>query len=223
MVFLAGKIEYNNSEANRSFSVWAGFLIRFCDFFFAELYMHRDRENKIIERIVSGDRQAFAYLVDKYKGPVYNLVYRMTGHHSETEDLAQEIFIRAYGSLDKFDTHRNFFSWLYTLAINVLRNHQKKRKPILINGERNNYQNRNATDSQNPETLVNQMEETRRLAQKIDKLPFPQKEAIVLRYYQDLAFEDIAEILDISPSAAKMRVYRGLEKLAGLLKKEAKR
>ncbi|UCH23550.1 MAG: helix-turn-helix domain-containing protein [Deltaproteobacteria bacterium] len=71
--------------------------------------MDRDSENKIIERVVSGDRQAFAYLVDKYKGPVYNLVHRMTGHHHETEDLAQEIFIRAYGSLDKFDINRNFF------------------------------------------------------------------------------------------------------------------
>jgi RNA polymerase sigma-70 factor (ECF subfamily) len=185
--------------------------------------MDRDRENRIIERIVSGDRQAFAYLVDKYKGPVYNLVYRMTGHHQETEDLAQEIFIRAYGSLDKFDTNRNFFPWLYTLALNVLRNHLKKRSPILIDGERNNYQNRNVADSHNPETIVNQMEETRRLAQTIEKLPFPQREAVVLRYYQDLAFEDIAEILDISLSAAKMRVYRGLEKLAGRLKKEDKR
>lgn len=184
--------------------------------------MDRDRENKIIQRIVSGERQAFAYLVNRYKGPVYNLVYRMTGHHQETEDLAQEIFIRAYGSLDKFDTDRNFFPWLYTLALNVLRNHLKKGSPMLTDAGRNNYQNRNVADSHNPETIVNQMEEARRLSQTIEKLPYSQREAVVLRYYQDLAFEDIAEILDISLSAAKMRVYRGLEKLADLLKKENK-
>ncbi len=87
--------------------------------------MDTDEDNKIIAQILSGDQQAYAYLVNKYKGPVYNLVYRMTGHHQETDDLAQEIFIRTYASLKKYDINRNFFSWLYSIALNVLRNYQK--------------------------------------------------------------------------------------------------
>jgi RNA polymerase sigma-70 factor (ECF subfamily) len=64
------------------------------------------------------------------------------------------------------------------------------------------------------------MEQSRHLAAKIQTLPDRQREAVVLRYYQDLAFKDIAKILNISLSTAKMRVYRGLEKLADLLKLE---
>ena len=192
----------------------------FCDFLFVQLYMDTDEDNKIIAQILSGDQQAYACLVDKYKGPVYNLVYRMTGHHHDTEDLAQEIFIRTYASLKKYDINRNFFTWLYSIALNVLRNYQKKRKPIQSAAEKTIFHNREVAESQNPEVIVDRMEQSRHLAAKIQRLPDRQREAVVLRYYQDLAFKDIAKILDISLSTAKMRVYRGLEKLADLLKLE---
>jgi RNA polymerase sigma-70 factor (ECF subfamily) len=182
--------------------------------------MDTDEDNKIIAQILSGDQQAYAYLVDKYKGPVYSLVYRMTGHHQETDDLAQEIFIRTYRSLKKYDINRNFFPWLYSIALNVLRNYQKKRNPIQIAAEKTIFRNREVAEPHNPEVIVDQMEQSRHLAAKIQTLPDRQREAVVLRYYQDLAFKDIANILDISLSTAKMRVYRGLEKLADLLKLE---
>ena len=182
--------------------------------------MDTDEDNKIIAQILSGDQQAYAYLVNKYKGPVYNLVYRMTGHHQETDDLAQEIFIRTYASLKKYDINRNFFSWLYSIALNVLRNYQKKRKPTQIATEKTIFQNQEVGEPHNPEIIVERMEQSRHLAAKIRTLPDRQREAVVLRYYQDLAFKDIAKILDISLSTAKMRVYRGLKKLADLLKLE---
>jgi len=182
--------------------------------------MDTDEDNKIIAQILSGDQQAYARLVNKYKGPVYNLVYRMTGHHQETDDLAQEIFIRTYASLKNYDINRHFFSWLYSIALNVLRNYQKKRKSIQIAAEESNFQNRKVVDPHNPEVMVDRMEQSRQLAVKIQSLPDRQREAIILRYFQDLAFKDIAKILDISVSTAKMRVYRGLDKLADLLKSE---
>lgn len=182
--------------------------------------MSRETENNIIAKILSGDDQAYAYLVNKYQAPIYNLAYRMTGQLQETEDLTQEIFIKAYESLKKFDVNRKFFPWLYTIALNTLRNHLKKRKPVVLYDEENFHQKPAVANPHDPETMVNRAEASRRLDQKIQKLPLLQQEAVVLRYYQDLSFEDIAEILDITLSAAKMRVYRGLEKLAGLLQKE---
>ena len=185
--------------------------------------MDTDDDNKIIEKILSGDQQAYAYLVNKYKGPVYNLVYRMTGYHQDTEDLAQEIFIRTYGSLTNFDINRNFFSWLYSIALNVVRNDLKKRKPLPISAEKSIFQYQDVAETHNPEAMVDRMEQSRHLAAILQALPDRQREAVVLRYYQDLAFKDIAKILDISLSTAKMRVYRGLEKLADLLKLEEER
>ena len=184
--------------------------------------MDTDEDNKIITQILNGDRQAYAYLVDKYKGAVYNLVYRMIDDHQETEDLAQEIFIRTYASLKKYDINRILFPWLYSIALNVLRNYQKKRKPIQMPAENTISRNRETDEAHNPEIMVDRMEQSRHLAAKIQILPDRQREAVVLRYYQDLAFKDIAQILDISLSTAKMRVYRGLEKLADLLNLEEK-
>jgi RNA polymerase sigma-70 factor (ECF subfamily) len=166
--------------------------------------MDTDDDNKLIAQILSGDQQAYAYLVDKYKGPIYNLVYRMTGHHQETDDLAQEIFIRTFAALKKYDINRNFFPWLYSIALNVLRNYKKKRKPMQIAPEKAIFRNREVAEPHNPEVIVDQMEQSRHLAAKIQTLPDRQREAVVLRYYQDLAFKDIAKILDISGRSAEI-------------------
>jgi RNA polymerase sigma-70 factor, ECF subfamily len=90
--------------------------------------MERDREREIILRILQGEREAFALLVDEYKTAVFNLTYRMTGSYEDASDLAQEIFVRAYKNLRKFQTDRSFFTWLYTISLNHIRNHLRKER-----------------------------------------------------------------------------------------------
>jgi len=94
--------------------------------------MNTKQENETIQSVLHGDREKFALLVDKYKGPVYNLVYRLTGSSHDAEDLAQDTFIQAYRSLNSFKTNNRFFPWLYAIGINLTRNHLKKKKPILV-------------------------------------------------------------------------------------------
>lgn len=182
--------------------------------------MKREEENKIIRRILEGNREAFAILVDKYKRPVFNLVYRMTGNYQETDDLSQEIFIKVYESLNSFETNRRFFPWLYTIALNIIRNHLKRKKFVSATNVVDHYANHEGNDQTDPEAMVCRRQRSRMLTTCIKKLPYSQQEAVTLRYYQFLAFEDIAEILDISLSAAKMRVYRGLQKLAEMMNTE---
>jgi RNA polymerase sigma-70 factor (ECF subfamily) len=169
---------------------------------------------------LEGNREVFAVLVDKYKGPVFNLVYRMTGNYQETDDLSQEIFIKAYESLNSFETNRRFFPWLYTIALNIIRNHLKRKKFVSATNGVDHYANPKENDPIDPETMVCRRQESKMLTTCIKKLPYAQQEAVTLRYYQCLAFEDMAEILDISLSAAKMRVYRGLQKLAEMMNTE---
>jgi len=176
-------------------------------------------ENEIIQRILNGNREDFSFFVDKYKGPVYNLVYRLTGSRHDAEDLAQETFIRAYKSLDNFNIKKEFFPWLYTIAINLTRNHLKKKKPLLVENIEDLKSNNRQIDKNNPEIDVIKQEEAQALASSIQKLPISLKEAVILRYYHYLPFEKISRILCISLSAAKMRVYRGLERLEFLMKK----
>jgi RNA polymerase sigma-70 factor (ECF subfamily) len=89
--------------------------------------MDRQQENRIIIEVLQGDRQKYSLLVEHYKGHVFHLAYRMTGDLSEAEDLTQETFIRAYLHLSKFHPDRSFFTWLYTIGINLIRNQRIRR------------------------------------------------------------------------------------------------
>src|SRR5450759_237698 len=92
-------------------------------------------EAEIVARVLKGDRQAYALLVEEYKSHIYNLAYRMTGNSEDADDLTQETFIRAYQHLWRYDPSKKFFTWLYTLALNLIRNHFKKNKKHYISEE----------------------------------------------------------------------------------------
>ncbi|MEA3437446.1 MAG: sigma-70 family RNA polymerase sigma factor [Thermodesulfobacteriota bacterium] len=184
--------------------------------------MNKKQENETIQSVLNGDREKFALLVDKYKGPVYNLVYRLTGSRHDAEDLAQETFLTAYKSLNSFKTKKKFFPWLYTIAINQTRNHLKKKRPLLVENVEDIKSDNRQSDKYNPEINLIKHEQAQALASSIKRLPIALREAVILRYYFYLPFEEIARILIISLSGAKMRVYRGLEKLEILMNKKAK-
>ena len=184
--------------------------------------MNIKHENEIIQNVLDGDQEKFALLVDKYQGPIYNLVYRLTGSRHDAEDLAQETFIKAYKSLNNFQIKKKFFPWLYTIAINLTRNHLKKKKPLLVESVEDLKSDNRESDKNNPEINFIKREQAQALARSIQKLPIALREAVILRYYFYLPFEEIARILCISLSGAKMRVYRGLEKLEYLMNKNTK-
>jgi RNA polymerase sigma-70 factor (ECF subfamily) len=183
-------------------------------------------ENQIVARVLRGEREAYAGLVDAYKGAIFNLAFRMTGSGQDADDLAQETFIRAFRNLRQFDPRKRFFTWLYTIGLNLIRNHLKKQ------GREMSRENA-ARDmaAQNPsegamqrgpraEQDLIQAQAIGRLDACLQQLPADLREAVVLRFYQDLSFEEIATISDASVSAVKMRVYRGLEQLKQLMDKQ---
>jgi RNA polymerase sigma-70 factor, ECF subfamily len=184
--------------------------------------MNKQQENETIQSVLNGDQEKFALFVDKYKGPVYNLVYRLTGSRHDAEDLAQETFIKAYKSLNNFKTKKKFFPWLYTIAINLTRNHLKKKKPLFVENIEDIKPDNRQKDKYNPEITLIKHQEAQALARSIQRIPIALREAVILRYYFYLPFKEIARILCISLSGAKMRVYRGLEKLEILMNKDTK-
>ena len=104
--------------------------------------MDQKTDAEIVARVLKGDIKAYTLLIEAYKGPVFNLAFRMTGSYQDADDLTQEIFIRAYQKLQKFDQDKKFFTWLYTLGINLIRNHLKKKARDIAN---------HTTDHQFPE------------------------------------------------------------------------
>ena len=170
--------------------------------------MNGEWEKLIVQRVLDGDHEAFAAIVQTYGKPVYNLMYRMTGNRNEADDLTQETFLRAFENLGRFDDRRRFFPWLYTVALNIARNH-RNRSPLALPS------NMGMQDRANPESALQEQCSREQLQGCLNRLEPHEKEAVVLRYYQDLPFEEIAEILGISCSAVKMRVYRALKRIKG--------
>jgi RNA polymerase sigma-70 factor (ECF subfamily) len=137
----------------------------------------------------------------------------MTGNLEDADDLTQETFIRAYQYLWRYDTSKKFFTWLYTLALNLIRNHFKKNKYNKSSEELS--ANLLADKNPSPET---ELIETQEISVYLLRLEDESRALLIMKFHQGLTFEEIAQITGKSISAVKMRIYRGLEKLKELLK-----
>ena len=185
--------------------------------------MDQKTEAEIVIRVLKGDRQAYALLVEEYKKPIYNLAYRMTSNSQDAEDIAQETFLRSFRELSRYDTNRRFYTWLYTISLNLIRNHLKKsgRKADFRNMETlsdiSAVDTKKAVSSEADDLNESRKERENQLEICLQKLSPELRELLVLRFYQGLSFEVIAEITGLSQSAVKMRVYRGLKKLKKFL------
>ncbi len=179
-------------------------------------------ESAVVSRVLEGERDAFAFFVDRYKGPIFNLAYRLTGSREDAHDLAQETFLRAYGNLGRFDRKKKFFTWLYTIALNLIRNHRKRNSRLPRNGFDGKTGCAAVPEIQNndSEQKMIDAESVRMVERAMERIPHDFREALLLRFHQELSFEDIAAVLEISQSGAKMRVYRGVELLRRLIDDE---
>lgn len=171
--------------------------------------MEQNEESQIVAKVLNGDRQAYALLVEEYKSPIYNLAYRMTGNLEDADDLTQEAFIRAYQYLWRYDQRKKFFTWLYTIAFNLIRNHFKKNKKEKLSEELST-----SLLADRNQRLIKDQEISSHLLLLEEEL----RALLIMKYQQELSFEEIAEITGKSLSAVKMRIYRGLEKLRELMK-----
>ncbi len=175
--------------------------------------MDQKIEVEIIAKVLKGDRQAYALLVDEYKSPIYNLAYRMIANADDADDVTQETFIRAYQYLWRYDPRKKFFVWLYTLAFNLIKNHLRKNKK-----ERLSEELRASSLTDNSPSPEEKLIEDQEISSCLLRLEDELRALLIMKYKQELSFEEIAEITGKSLSAIKMRIYRGLEKLRELIK-----
>lgn len=173
--------------------------------------MHDAQDTQIVAQILEGDRQAYSLLVKKYQSAIYNLAYRMTSNTQDVADLTQDIFIRAYTYLWRYNPRKKFFTWLYTIALNTIKNHIKKTEQY------KDTQSQNLKEHQFPENQ--NISEARDINIYLSELNMETRALIIMKYVQELSFEEISEITGKSISAVKMRIYRGLGKLKNAIKK----
>jgi len=179
--------------------------------------MDNTDDQRIINRVLHGEANAFGILVKRYQKPIFNLMYRIVGSADQAADLAQETFIRAYENLEKFTPGRRFFPWLYAVGLNHARDFVRKNKAR----QKTELDTERMTDSQQLYQQQEHLCETldfQRVEKALSIMPLTYREAIILRYHEELTTRDISAALQISQSAAKMRISRGLEMLRQILK-----
>ena len=174
-------------------------------------------EEHLITEILAGDTDAFAILVRRYQKPIFNLMLRMTASETDAFDLTQDAFIRAYENLNRFRPSGRFFTWLYTIGINLARDHLrktriKKEAEEKLRGDNNPLHIDPEQEIHLPEDL-----DPEHVRTSLKQLPLEYREAIFLRFHEGLSMKELSTILGISVSGAKMRVHRGLLKLRRLL------
>ncbi len=174
--------------------------------------MHDDEAAWII-LARKGNSQAFASLVELYQRPVYNLCYRMLGNAQDAEDAAQEAFFRAYKALKRYDPSRAFSTWLLSIAAHYCIDQIRRRRFQIVSVEDLPYQDIPDTEP-GIESGFTRKEEQRRIRALLETLEPIDRAAVVMYYWYDFSYEEIAGALTLTNSAVKSRLHRARRAMA---------
>ena len=178
-----------------------------------------DPEQRWILRAREGDVEAFTQLVEAYQGPVYNLAYRMLGNAVEAEDAAQETFIRVYKRFNTYDVSRKFSSWLLSIASHYCIDRLRRRRMTWLSLEDVAFTGHLASEEGRPEEAIARDEKESQVHRLLDELPGDYRAAVVLRYWYDYSYKEIAQALDTTESAIKSRLFRARQMMARAARK----
>ncbi len=174
-----------------------------------------ENDQELVARVLGGDQAAFSELVELYQQQVYNLTYRMLGNVGEAEDAAQEAFLRAYQHLDRYDPARPFKTWLLSIASNYCIDRLRKRRLTWLSIDEPLPPHPNLTSSApGPEEAVVLQERSHAIQELLGGLAPDYRAAVILRYWYDMSYAEIAEMLDTTESAIKSRLFRARQTLA---------
>lgn len=175
-------------------------------------------ESTLINRSMRGDHQAFAQLMERYAGAVFNLAYRMLGDASEAEDASQEIFLRAYTNLERFDQARKFSTWLLSIGSNYCIDRLRRRRFAWLTLD--DAVAAVPSPARGPERSALEREERDAVQQALLRLPPVYREIAILRYWNDLSYEEIVQATGLPESTIKTRLHRARRMLAEALRAE---
>ncbi len=167
-----------------------------------------------------GDQDAFARIVEAYQRPVYNLAYRMLGSAQEAEDASQEAFMRVYTRLETYDPGRKFSSWVLSVASHHCIDRLRKRRGMTVSMEDIQAERWLSDGEPEPEENALDAERENHVRRLLDTLPDQYRLVIVLRYWHDMSYDEIAEITTTTQSAVKSRLHRARKAMAEALSQD---
>lgn len=174
-------------------------------------------DDLLVERVLKGERHCFDLLVRKYQSRIIAAVGRFVRDRTECEDIAQEVFMRAYRALASFRGDSSFYTWLFKIAVNAARNHlaANGRRPVMSDLETQIAdQMEDPTrlrDRATPEKEMMREQLERNMLDALAELPAEMRTALTLREVDGLSYEDIAKTLDCPIGTVRSRIFRGRE------------
>ncbi len=189
--------------------------------------MWEQSDKEIVQEVLKGNEDLFAVLVARYEKPIFNYVYGMVRQRQDAEDLTQEAFVKAFFALKTYKDSFEFSTWMYRIARNVCLDYfrrQKVRSFFSLNtpvGEEEEDELGDFLPSgKDPEEDVLEGELLEEVSRAVGKLPLKFREVVVLRYVEELSYEDIAQILGVPTGTVKTYLHRAKVKLREILGKE---
>ncbi len=182
------------------------------------------QDARLVEKVVAGDGEAFRQLVERYQRPVYGLLLRMVRAPALAEDLAQETLIKAYRAIATFDRTRQFSSWLFKIAHNTAIDHLRKKRPPTVPLETDDGERLDplallaSPESQSPEARARGRDLAEALQGALMDLRPDYREAVLLRFQQGLAYDAIADILELPLGTVKTHLHRARRQMAATLR-----
>ncbi len=177
-------------------------------------------EVELVAGARAGSPTAFTALVELYQTPIYNLCYRMLGDPGEAEDAAQEAFLRAYSQLHRYDPTRSFKTWLFSIASHHCIDRLRRRRVTWLGIDEEPLLTHPALlePRPGPEQMAVRREEEATVQGALSELGPRDRSAIVMRYWYDMSYEEIARATGSTASAVKSRLHRARVCLANVLK-----
>jgi RNA polymerase sigma-70 factor (ECF subfamily) len=174
---------------------------------------------ELVQEVRRGKRQAFTELMRRYQQRVYWTARRIVGRHEDADDIAQETFIKAYLALGDFRGDSSFFTWLYRIAVNLSLNAVRKQQ-VLKYLRQSDIINRILPAEGSPDQELEVKETESRFLRAITSLPEKQKAVFVMRYFDEMSYEDISKVLKTSVGGLKANYFHAIRKIREVMKDE---
>src|SRR6266852_4359909 len=180
-----------------------------------------DAIETVIQRCLHGDQSAWDLVVRQYWRKVFNVAYKFVGTHDQAEDLAQDIFLKIFKSLDTFDRRANFQTWLISVSRNLCIDHYRsvRRERETINRDVDASELSVVSPDESPFAAIEQRDRVTLLRQALAALPESLRTAVLMRDIQELTYQEIADALRLPEGTVKSRINRGRTELARQIRK----
>jgi len=177
-------------------------------------------DTDLISRAAGGDASAFQALVERHRAMVYRIAYQFAGNHHDAEDIAQEVFLKIYRSLDRFRQDAQLTSWMYRIAMNACIDHRRRSRASTnaTAGDEAEYKMLNAAEeTPGPEDRAYAGEIGQVLELEIGRLPKGQRIVFVMRHYRGMKLCEIAEALGLAEGTVKRQLHAAVHRLRDAL------